>query len=108
MTTNNIIENNIDIFSNLVDYAIVGSENSYLILQISNMKFVIIEDNYREIIRLMIERGVKIVENAEELRPKEFKQVHQVWDEKEHIFKTVTQEEFEKLLADRVARKQRK
>jgi hypothetical protein len=96
-----------DIFDNLSDYVLVGTSESSVILHISTMGFLLIEEDYEAIINLMKERGVKLVRNAEEVRPKDFVQYHNVWDEEQKIIRRVSQSEHDEILEER-ARNNRK
>lgn len=98
----------LDIFSNLSDYALVRSIDSLAILRISTMGFLLIEEDYEEIINLMKKRGAKIVESIEEVRPKDFEPFHNIWDEELKIIRRVSQRELDQILEEKAKNKRRK
>jgi hypothetical protein len=97
-----------DIFENLSDFALVGTPESLMILKISIMSFLLIEEDYSEIKNLMKKEGVKIVRNAEEVRPKDFVQYHNVWDEEQKIFRKISQSEHDQILEEKAKKKRKK
>lgn len=99
-----------DIFDNLSDFALVGTPESLVILNISTMSFHLIEEDYdySEIKKLMKKEGVKIVRNAEEVRPKDFVQYHNMWDDEQKTFRKISQFEHEQILEERAKKKRKK
>jgi homospermidine synthase len=97
-----------DIFNNLPDYVLVGTTESLVILKISTMSFCLIEEDYDGIISLMKKRGVKIVKDAKDVRPKDFEQFHNVWDEEQKIMRSVSQSELNQILEERAKNKGKK
>ena len=94
-----------DIFDNLSDYVLVGTEDSFVILKVSTMNFCLIEEDYLEIKNLMVKMGVRFVNDAEDVRPNDFVKYHNVWDEELKIMRKVSQSEFDLILAKRSKRK---
>jgi hypothetical protein len=97
-----------DIFNNLFDYVLVETTESSMILRVSTMSFLLIEEDYVDIKNLMKKIGVKIVNNAEEVRPKDFEQFHNVWDEDEKVMRRVSQSELDQMLEERAKKKRKK
>jgi hypothetical protein len=76
-----------DIFSNLSDYALVKSthnsesQESYTIFHISNQSWVLVEDDYNELIQLILSKNVRVVNDESELKIKDFVRYVMKWDE---------------------------
>jgi hypothetical protein len=76
-----------DIFDNLPDYALVKSkeisqsQELYTIFHISNQSWVLIEEDYNELIQLMLMKNVRVVNDESELKIKDFVRYVMKWDE---------------------------
>jgi hypothetical protein len=94
-----------EIFENLSDHVLVGTQESSVILKISTMSFYIIEEDYIDIKKLMVKMGVRLIQDAEQVRPKEFEMTRVIWDEDQGAMRTVTQQEFEQILKNKNQKK---
>ena len=97
-----------DIFSDLSDYAIVETADYQVILKVSLMNYVIIEEDYKAVIHLMKEKGVRVVSDAEEVKPKDFVRYHNMWDEEQKTFRLISQSELDQILEERAKNKGKK
>jgi hypothetical protein len=94
-----------EIFDNLSDYVLVGSQESSVILKVSTMSFYIIEEDYIDIKKIMVKMGVRLIQDAEQVRLKEFEMSRVIWNEDQGTMRTVTQQEFEQILKNKNQKK---
>jgi hypothetical protein len=113
MTREEVLRDNADIFDNIGDYALIrnpsGSLLPYLVFHAASMGWVLIEEHSDVVVEKMLELGVRIVDNAEDVRPLGFKRTYPVWDDEKNKFIELSQEEFDEFLKKQeLAKKNRK
>jgi hypothetical protein len=99
-----------DIFENIQEYALVkhSSEDppSYSLYRKPTMAFVLVEEQFDKLVKLLISKGIQVANSIEEIRPKDFKpKPPLIWDEEKKEWKQVSAEEFDNFMEERAKRK---
>lgn len=105
MSKEEILETHAELFKNLEEYALVKNADNYevefSIIHKTDMTVVLIEKDINEVIDVMIELGVQIAGNEEEITPPDFKAYTVIWSEEKQDWEKVLQEDFIRILEEK-------
>jgi hypothetical protein len=98
-----------EIFENLEDYALVknpdGINSKVKIVYKPTMGFVVIEEFSEDVKELMVEKGVKIVDSEDEIRPPNFRPHQLIWDKEMNEWKKIYADEIDKIIEESAKKK---
>jgi len=103
-----ILKEHADIFEHLDDYALVkmpSGDAGFIIMYKPRMAFVLIEEFSDEVKELMIEKGVQIADNQDEIRPPGFRPSHLTWDDEKKEWRKIYEDEIAKILEEKARNK---
>ena len=105
MSKEEILEAHADIFKNLEEYILVKNPVDFFpefkIIHKTDSRFVLIENNPDGLTDIMIELGVQIVDNDDEITLPDFKANTVIWNEEKQDWEKVPQEDFIRMLEER-------
>ena len=109
MTIEELLKEHAEIFENLNEYALVrnpeGTYSKFKIVHIINMSYVLIEEHAEDVKNLMIEKGVKIADSEDEIKPADFKPHQLIWDDESKAWRRIYADEINKILEEKAKKK---
>jgi hypothetical protein len=84
-----------EILSSLKDYALIKNNSGlpYTIFDVTNQAFVLVEIHYDDLVSLMLQRGVKVANNLNEVKDPDHKFYIMQWDKEKKEWIKVLKEQ---------------